>query len=710
MLIGSWLFNPMDVFSRGLYGVLGVLDGLVYRLISLLFELFYALANAQLLNNEMYEEISNKVYVFIGVIALFTLSFSLLKSLVNPDDAGKATIKSFKTLITSIILLILMPTIFQYAFSFQNAIMKDDIIGKIFQININQTSGKENKSKSMHEMCSFEDGESKTVDVNLEANYTVPNKIEVSKKQCESNYITMNVLEAFITPYDYSVQNTAGTTWEKAREYMIYTGNFNYVTTFVDQMLDSTPENSVTYTFILSTFAGLFLIYIVLSFCIDLGVRAAKLAFYQLISPIPILMRLIPGKEGQFDKWTKSVISAFLEIFVRLIIINFIIFICSNIFDIIDSSLSFGTVGIIGKATLAIGLFMFAKQAPKLLSEALGFEGGNIKLGIKGKFADGGALALGAGVGGAATTLTRNAVNAFKNVRNADGGNAKIGAALRGAGSMTAGGLSGFVRGVYEGKDAKTYTDMSKAASKAATDAVEKRNQRERYKAAHDNVFMGHVGDVAEKVRTWATGDSMYDLNASDQRKLDVLEEFKNTVKNMEGLWKNEKAWIDADAANNKAKAELLKSRNMMDTLISSKSQTHSRMVENIKNKMESNPSMSAADVIQDVLLSMSAADQSAVYSDIGELNTLARTYKASKDASIDAKAYLDAVTEQIKTDKHAAYDNFGIQLDTIRERYKEYDTYIGSVGDRTVVNKKAYTDEINNLNLKRDNLRNKNK
>ena len=79
---------------------------------------------------------------------------------------------------------------------------------------------------------------------------------------------------------------------------MIYTGNFRYVTTYVDQMLDSTEtKESVTYTFIISTIAGCFLIYIILSFCIDLGVRAAKLVFYQLIAPIPILMRLIPGKQ-----------------------------------------------------------------------------------------------------------------------------------------------------------------------------------------------------------------------------------------------------------------------------------------------------------------------------------------------------------------------------------------------------------------------------
>lgn len=404
----SLSYNMMDMAARGVLGFLGALDGLIYRVVGLLFELFYSLANAQLLNNEMYEAISNKIYIFIGVIALFTLSFSLLKTLVEPDNVGKTTIKSFKTLITSIILLMLMPTIFQYAFSFQNAIMKDDVIGKIFQINIDQTSGQNNNADSMHEMCNFEDGELKSFNVGVEGVEAIPNEISVSKKQCEANYITMTVLEAFITPYDYNVTNNSETPWSEARKYMIYTGNFKYVSTYVDQMLDATEnDKSVTYTFLISTIAGCFLIYVILSFCIDLGVRAAKLAFYQLIAPIPILMRLIPGKEGQFDKWTKSVISAFLEIFVRLIIINFIVFICSNIFDIIDGSTSFGSVGIVGKAVLAIGLLLFAKQAPDLLKEAIGIDGTKLNLKIKDKL-------TGTPVVGKAFGAAYNTANKFK--------------------------------------------------------------------------------------------------------------------------------------------------------------------------------------------------------------------------------------------------------------------------------------------------------
>ena len=43
----------------------------------------------------------------------------------------------------------------------------------------------------------------------------------------------------------------------------------------------------------ISTVVGCFLIYIILSFTLDLGVRVIKLAFCQLIAPIPIVMRCV---------------------------------------------------------------------------------------------------------------------------------------------------------------------------------------------------------------------------------------------------------------------------------------------------------------------------------------------------------------------------------------------------------------------------------
>jgi hypothetical protein len=393
MLILSIFDSYKKAFEYGFIGLCTVIDGIAYRLVSLFFKLFYALAENQLLDSSIYRAIESRVYLFIGVIALFTLSVSLLKALVNPDEINKGVIKSFKSLITSIILVILTPTIFTYAFSIQSAIFSDNIIGRIFQIDLNdyKETGETkivNSESSMSQVCNFDSESVKTITVYSSSGESNPS-IEITKNECQGNYITMTILEAFFTPENSStLTNKYGTTWADAKAYMIYTGDFNYLSTFTKNTFDETGDQSVSYMFIISTIAAGFLIYLLLSFCIDLGVRAAKLAFYQLIAPFPILMKMIPGKEGQFDKWVKSTVSTFLEVFVRLIVIEFVVFMCSNLFSIIDSMNGFSSVGLLGKAILALGLLAFAKQVPKLLADVLGIDSGNLKLGIKGKLTD----------------------------------------------------------------------------------------------------------------------------------------------------------------------------------------------------------------------------------------------------------------------------------------------------------------------------------
>ena len=47
-----------------------------------------------------------------------------------------------------------------------------------------------------------------------------------------------------------------------------------------------------------------------------MGVRAAKLAYYQIIAPVPLIMQVLPGKgEGTFKEYTKGVIHTFMEVF-----------------------------------------------------------------------------------------------------------------------------------------------------------------------------------------------------------------------------------------------------------------------------------------------------------------------------------------------------------------------------------------------------------
>ena len=117
----------------------------------------------------------------------------------------------------------------------------------------------------------------------------------------------------------------------------------------------------------------------------DVAVRSLKLAFFQLIAPIPILSYIDPksGKDGLFKKWYEMCFKTFLSLFIRLLALYFAVYVISKVadmqlVDLIDGSYVGGwnllTVFII------IGALMFAKQLPEIL------KGLGIKLDGDGKF------------------------------------------------------------------------------------------------------------------------------------------------------------------------------------------------------------------------------------------------------------------------------------------------------------------------------------
>jgi len=136
--------------------------------------------------------------------------------------------------------------------------------------------------------------------------------------------------------------------------------------------------DEITYMPIVSTIVGLILLYLIFSFCIDLGLRAVKLAFYQMIAPIPIFMRILPNNKV-FGNWTKAVITTFVEVFTRMVILYTIVFLASNISNTNLPG------GFFAKMIIIMGIVTFGKQAPKLLAEVTGIDSGNMKLGIMDK-------------------------------------------------------------------------------------------------------------------------------------------------------------------------------------------------------------------------------------------------------------------------------------------------------------------------------------
>lgn len=307
-----------------------------------------------------------------------------------------------------------------------------------------------------------------------------------------------------LTPENFS--------WNTASLYIMATGDFDIITNFSTAI----SEGTMSYSLILSTISGVILLYMMFSFCIDLGIRAAKLVFYQLMAPISFLLSAIPDKKELMSNWFKTVLTTWAEVFIRVFCLCTVALLASKV-----SEINLSGIGLIAKAIVILGLIAFAKQIPNLIGDITGIKSGNMKLGIKDKLAAGGAFTAGAIIGGGATALLRNATNTGQNMKNKyqearnnnKGRLASIwntrGALGKGIVSTVAGGASGAVRSGKAGWGAKSGKDMKAAGKSGAQGAVDARVKRANYKAAHsagkgfwDDLYRsasGHVDDALTK-------------------------------------------------------------------------------------------------------------------------------------------------------------------------------------------------------------------
>ena len=159
------------------------------------------------------------------------------------------------------------------------------------------------------------------------------------------------------------------------------------------------------------------MVFCLLGFCVDIAIRAIKLAVLRLIAPIPIISYINPksSENGSFANWVKMVTTTYLDVFIRLSIIYFVIFIINSIIkngidiNMVDPIISGFTV-----IFIIVGLFFFAGQAPKFIKDALGLKNVMGNVGLSSILGGAAALTGGAGIKGAlaAGMSTAQATNA----------------------------------------------------------------------------------------------------------------------------------------------------------------------------------------------------------------------------------------------------------------------------------------------------------
>lgn len=391
-----------------------LLDLIVYTCVRVFYNLFDAISQIRLFSSTNGEttlitEVASRLYVLIGVYALFKVTFVLINMMINPSDGSKGE-KSVGKLATRIFVMlaltILVPFIFEKAYELQDAVLSENVIGQIIMPDIydeNDENDDIGQNISNQIFSSFVTLDTEAME-NPDQNITDIEDIDTSTiLNADAKDACADSLSALMELYRVSDTGVTDTNTGVSTIFPVITNVYERSDTGKD-------EFCIDYTFLISTIAGGFAAFIFAVYCLDIGVRVAKLAFYELIAPIPIVSYIDGKKDGPFYKWAKSTGLAFADIFIRLIIINFVLLLIidgipelMNIPEIQNHDIA---TQFFAKAAVILGLLMFAKQAPDLIKDMFGIKGdgsSDYGLSFRNKLSKAGAVGAGVGLlGGAA--------------------------------------------------------------------------------------------------------------------------------------------------------------------------------------------------------------------------------------------------------------------------------------------------------------------
>lgn len=349
------------------------LDSILYSFISIVYRVFYLVADANLFdfNDEStLGGITSRIYTVLGVVMLFVFAYNIILLISNPNklDGDNSLTKLAKNAVISIVIITLLPTIFNYMHVIQHDILESNVIGNIILAG-SDVSAEENRDRA---------GTKVALTIFSTFFHPLDNKnsyVAVSKRGCDEADAP-EICSYYIGAWDEAVD---------ANDFRYFSQNGE-----LDEELKDNDDPEMEYLFVISTAAGILALYMFLSFTIDAGIRVAKLSALQLVAPVPVILRITKPSGGIFSKWLDELISSYISVFVRLAIIFFSIFSIQVVTESIDLfPVSANDNGFIiaaaANVVIVFGILQFAKDAPGLLEAIAGSKGGKIKLSIKDK-------------------------------------------------------------------------------------------------------------------------------------------------------------------------------------------------------------------------------------------------------------------------------------------------------------------------------------
>ena len=503
------------------------LDRPAYGLLRFMYELFFNVASADIFSNDTIMKFYGRVQLILGVFMMFQLAMIIIRGIANPDNffsGEKGAGNLLKRVCVSLFLLVALVPInipvpkneyehqlnnngllFGTLYSLQYRLLSNNTLGKLILGNndesYNYTSDSPDATKNLRRSSRVF---ASTILKGFYKINLIPDEQDANGKDIRKhaddktddmitdNRICQEDIDEIIAVYkqdDVDPQDIismvnetcAGDGWVKMPE---WTGAFG-------TWLERRNHNNFyvfAYTGFISAIVGFIFAFILLSFSIDVAVRAIKLAVLRLIAPIPIITYMDPkgSKDGAFNSWVKTLTSTYIDLFVRLAVVYFVIFLIQ---DMMTNGISINSgSGIVGGTSyiiIWIGLFIFAKQAPKFFRKILGLK-------------DDGGFKLFGGIGEAmgAAAFAGGTIGSFAAGRRAsimaDETNGRNRYMPWNMAKHLVAGIAGGVGGMATGMSA--WQGAKDHEGKTVMEALQKRNATAIQRGASGSTFVGRTG------------------------------------------------------------------------------------------------------------------------------------------------------------------------------------------------------------------------
>ncbi len=594
------MFDSVGWFNNLLRPFFGGIDYLVYTLLGWVIEGIFNLSSI-FANKDVTEIIYTRIYTVLAIFMVFKLTFSFIKYVVSPDtmvDKEQGVGKIIARTLTMLAILIILPTIFFKSdiFPGQNApiltMLQNGVIKTLPKVILGISDDNGNTTTTAKE-------NGNVMALNMLSSLYYPNECKDAAVCDSDNKLTS--LSGFSTSLNMTDTNSS---------YVYY------------------------YMWPLTTLCGIILVFILVGIAVDVAIRVFKLMILQMIAPIPVMTYIDPksSKDGAFNSWIKTFTTTYLDIFIKLGTVYLLLllvkeFFSGKLFGNVYKTLGFASGNFV-MIFLIIGLFQFAKEAPKFIKDALGIKD------------SGGGSFMGKALSGMA------------------------GAAAGFAGGLATGGLAGGLSGIMTGAS-------SGLAGKPGQAFAQVRDEQAK--------LLGKTpGGIKGKLQNQAMQRSVMKHTGLSKKKLDELKGAKIEAD-------NELAIAEADYANGKIDASALTDARKKAGTANSAYESANSLAKQIglkpgfmqENKVHGNAYIAAARVRKNIDATASSVK--------GKINDLPST-QWIKGKATDISNIPSNVRHSIDSARYgeAAAADLSVERQVVKEDLNEYkESFRGGIGNK---------------------------